>query len=387
MMLGTPNRLICLPRSRQLAYSEGAQGTKARQRSDQYRQFMRKFLITVVLIACLAPSQVAHAKAGTSCPRVGATITTKSTTFVCLQVGKKRIWRKSPKKKGTSVVNLDALKVPQTIGTVRAGAGSENGPWAVRAVLRTSTDGITFSGGETIMDQAGVPNLLTTSNGTLFAYYQDWANGNIMGVAIRRPGSTTWERYKLSISGINVAPGGANGVDPSAVELSDGRIRVFWMQRLGGARIYSATSQVGAANGIVFTYDGGFAFESAAEIYDPTVVQTAAGWALWADIGGTTAYATSTNGQKFTAQPANSAFPSSAVFPWGATRVSASDIRVIASVRGPGGADGVLFRSTDGGASFTEIGRGAIPSTAGGDVGISYDPTTGIWYQLISERM
>jgi hypothetical protein len=47
----------------------------------------------------------------------------------------------------------------------------------------------------------------------------------------------------------------------------------------------------------------------------------------------------------------------------------------------------VLFRSTDGGASFSEIGRGAIPSTAGGDAGISYNSVTGIWYQLISERM
>jgi hypothetical protein len=348
---------------------------------------MRRLLATILLVTFVVPSGVAHAKSGANCPRAGATKTTKATTFVCTKVGKKTIWRAAPKKQVTASVNLDALKVPQTVGAVRPGAGSANGPWAVRAVLRTSADGVTFSGGETIMDQAGVPNLLTTSNGTLFAYYQDWANGNVMGVAIRRPGSTTWERFKLSISGINTAPGGANGVDPSAVELSDGRIRLFWMQRLGGARIYSATSQVGAANGIVFTYDGGFAFESATEVYDPTVVQTTAGWAMWVDVGGTTAYATSTNGVNFTSQPANSAFPTPAVFPWGATRVSASDIRVIASVRGPGGADGVLFRSTDGGASFSEIGRGAIPSTAGGDAGISYNSVTGIWYQLISERM
>ena len=343
--------------------------------------------IAVIAVSLFVVPSTAQGAANTACPRIGAVKVIKKVTYTCTKVGKSRKWRKAPNAKTAATVNLNTLKVPQTIGAVRPGAGGGNGPWAVRAVLRTSTDGINFTGGETIMDQAGVPNLLTTSDGSLFAYYQDWANGNIMGVAIRRPGSTTWERYKLSISGINVAPGGANGVDPSAVELSDGRIRLFWMQRLAGARIYSATSQVGATNGIVFTYDGGFAFESATEIYDPTVVQTANGWAMWADIGGTTAYATSTNGVNFTAQPANSAFPSSAVFPWGATRVSANDIRVIASVRGPGGADGVMFRSTDGGASFTEIGRGAIPATAGGDVGISYNAATGMWYQLISERM
>ncbi len=356
---------------------------------------MRKSLVLLVLTASLfLPPAVVHAIAGTKCSVVGAQRTVAKTVFTCTRSGKSRIWRVSAnaKKIAPSTTTpmsstLDALKVPMTIGAMRAGDGAGNGPWAVRAVLRTSTDGVTFTGGETIMDQAGVPNLLSTSSGTLYAYYQDWANGNIMGVAVRRPGSTSWDRYKVSISGINTAPGGANGVDPSAVELSDGRIRLFWMQRLNGNRIYSATSSVGAGNGIVFTYDGGFAFETSTEIFDPTVVQTATGWALWASVAGGTAYATSTNGLTFSAQPSNSAFPSNAVFPWGATRLPTGEIRIIASLLGPGGSDGVLYKSTDGGSTFVEVSRGTVPSTAGGDVGISYNATTGMWYQLLSVRM
>ena len=82
--------------------------------------------------------------------------------------------------------SVSDLKVEKTTGAqVAAPANaSGNGPWVVRTVLRTSPDGESFSGGETIMDQAGVPNLLVTSSGDTYAYYQDWANGNVMGVAI-----------------------------------------------------------------------------------------------------------------------------------------------------------------------------------------------------------
>jgi len=356
---------------------------------------MRKGLVLLVLATSLfLPSAAVHAVAGTKCSVIGAQRNVGKVTFTCTRSGKSRIWKASAtsKKVAPSTATpisstLDSLKVPMTVGALRAGDGAGNGPWAVRAVLRTSTDGVTFTGEETIMDQAGVPNLLSTSSGALYAYYQDWANGNIMGVAVRRSGSSSWDRYKVSISGINTAPGGANGVDPSAVELSDGRIRLFWMQRLNGNRIYSATSSIGAGNGIVFTYDGGFAFETSTEIFDPTVVQTATGWALWASVPAGTAYATSTNGLNFSAQLSNSAFPTNAVFPWGATRLPSGEIRVIASLLGPGGRDGVLYRSTDGGTTFSEVSRGAVPSTAGGDVGISYNAVTGMWYQLLSVRM
>jgi hypothetical protein len=236
------------------------------------------------------------------------------------------------------------------------------------------------------MDQAGVPNLLVTSNGDTYAYYQDWANGNVMGVAIQRAGSKSWTRYKLHVSGFNIAPGGANGVDPSAVELPNGQIRVFWMQ--GATNIYSATSAKGKGNGIIFKFDGKTALNGfSGRVFDPTVVRTNSGWAMWVDSEGTPIYATSKDGKSFTAQTGNPLFTNAKTFPWGAVRLKNGEIRVTASIQGPGGADGVILKSTDGGLSFVEVTRGTIPSGSGGDAGIAYNPKTKQWLQLLGQRM
>ena len=284
--------------------------------------------------------------------------------------------------------SVSDLKVAKTVGTPVAAPpnSSGNGPWIVRAVLRTSSDGLSFSGAETLMDQAGVPNLLVTSAGDTYAYYQDWANGNIMGVAIQRAGSKSWTRYKLHVSGFNIAPGGANGVDPSAVELPNGQIRVFWMQ--GSTNIYSATSAKGSGNGIIFKFDGKTALTGySGKVFDPTVVRTDSGWAMWVDSEGTPIYATSKDGKSFTAQSGNPLFTNAKTFPWGAVRLKNGEIRVIASIQGPGGADGVILKSTDGGLSFVEVSRGTIPSGSGADSGIAYNSRTKQWLQLLSERM
>ena len=283
---------------------------------------------------------------------------------------------------------LSDLSVAKTVGTPVAAPpnSSGNGPWVVRVVLRTSSDGLSFSGGETLMDQAGVPNLLVTSKGDTYAYYQDWANGNTMGVAIQRAGSKSWKRYKLHVSGFNIAPGGANGVDPSAVELPNGQIRVFWMQ--GASNIYSATSAKGKGNGIIFKFDGKTALKGyTGKVFDPTVVRTNSGWAMWVDSEGTPIYATSKDGKSFTAQTGNPLFTNPKTFPWGAVRLKNGEIRIIASIQGPGGSDGVILKSTDGGKSFVEVSRGTIPSTSGGDAGIAYNPKTKKWLQLLGERM
>lgn len=328
----------------------------------------------LVIVALATPSNAAQAtNTSTDVNKVAASQILVSGSSVLLS-----------KKKPT----VSDLKVAKTVGTLVAAPpnASGNGPWVVKVVLRTSSDGLTFSGSETLMDQAGVPNLLVTSAGDTYAYYQDWANGNIMGVAIQRAGSKTWTRYKLHVSGFNIAPGGANGVDPSAIELPNGQIRVFWMQ--GSTNIYSATSSKGSGNGIIFKFDGKTALTGyTGKVFDPTVVRTSAGWAMWVDSEGTTIYATSKDGKTFTAQSGNPLFSNPSTFPWGAVRMKDGEIRVLASIRGPGGSDGVILKSTDGGKSFVEITRGTIPSTSGGDAGISYNPKTKQWLQLLSERM
>ena len=352
----------------------------------------------------MLPISSVDATAGAKCPKAGSVKQMKTVSFICTKTRKQLVWRKVRKAKGSTssattttvpsaISVLAALRIPQTVGLLKApppdATPNQSGPWATRLVVRTSSDGVSFTGREVLMDQGGVPNLLATSSGSLYAYFQDWANGNIMSVAVKAPGAATWQYYKTSIAGINAAPSGANGVDPSAVELSDGRIRLFWMQRLNGNRIYSATSTLGATNGIVFTFDGGFAFDSPLGLYDPTVVQTANGWSMWfsSDNAAGLVYATSTDGLRFSEQVANSALPIAKAFPWSASKVSSTEIRLLASINGPGGADGVIYRSSNAGASFQELGRNVLPAGVGGDAAITYQAATNTWYLMYLERM
>jgi hypothetical protein len=383
-----------------VSVKEGPARETGRGFSFVYDVAMRKI---VAIASCLLvlPISTVGATAGSKCPKAGAVKKATSVSYLCVRSGKQLFWRKTEKASGTrptttvpsAVSTLAALKIPQTVGVLKTpppdATPSQGGPWATRLVLRTSSDGVTFTGREVLMDQGGVPNLLATSSGSLYAYFQDWANGNIMSVAVKAPGSATWQYYRTSIAGVNAAPGGANGVDPSAVELSDGRIRLFWMQRLNGNRIYSATSTLGATNGIVFTFDGGFAFDSPLGLYDPTVVQTANGWSMWfsSDNAAGLVYATSTDGLRFSEQPANSVLPIATAFPWSASKVSSTEIRLLASINGPGGADGVIYRSSNGGASFQELGRNVLPAGVGGDAAITYQASTNTWYLMYLERM
>jgi hypothetical protein len=336
----------------------------------------RRYLAAFLLIATVlttAPTTGTWASTG-PCTKQGAVRTVKKVQYVCTKTGKKLSWRRAADP-------LASLVVARTVGTKRPGA---EGPAIVRVVLRSSADGATFTGSDTVMDQAGVPNLLATSDGALYAYYQDWANGNVMGVAVTRNGVRT--NYLVKIDGIDTTSM-PQGVDPSAIQLSDGRIRLYWMMARGApgtSRIYSATSAVGSANGIMFTYDGGVAFDTGSMVYDPTVVRTASGWSMWVDRSGTVQHATSTDGLRFTAAD-NSVFPNPATFPWGGVTLPDGRIRVVASVRGPGGSDGLLFESTDGGRSYAQVGSGLVPPQTPGDTGLTY--LNGTWWLLNSERM
>jgi hypothetical protein len=139
---------------------------------------MRKLPIISVTLLCLMQPLPANATAGTKCPKIGATKTVKTATFVCTKAGKVSVWKKKKLSSNSgsttiaeSAKTLETLRITQTIGSVKApppdATSNQGGPWATRTVLRTSTDGITFSGREVIMDQSGVPNLLATSSGVL----------------------------------------------------------------------------------------------------------------------------------------------------------------------------------------------------------------------------
>lgn len=372
----------------------------------QYLLSLGLIVFSVLVVSGGADASIA-VNAGAKCSKSGAVSVSNKVSYVCTKVGGKLVWKARTSSvvdttitttvsSGVTQTTTASLAVAQTIGKIKPSplGATSGGPWETRMVLSVSTDGITFTGREVVMDQAGVPNIVVGSDGTIYSYYADWANGGIMGVAIKNT-SGTWSRYKLSIEGIqtNYTPCGACGVDPSAVVLSDGRIRVFWMQRLNGNRIYSATSSLGIGNGFIFKFDGGFAFETTKEIYDPTVVQTATGWSMWVNIAasptveGTPTLLMSTDGLSFNETSSRSMFVASSVFPWGAARTPSGTIRLMAQNKGLGGAFGVIYESTNGGVSYIQLASGKLPSGASPDAGIAYDSSRSIWYLVYLETM
>ena len=163
-------------------------------------------------------------------------------------------------------------------GTAPAGAGA-GGPWSTGLSVAYADELGRFTRTEWVTDQAGVPNLVTDRNGRLLAYHIDWAAQNGMAVAVREPGPTTkestWIRYRLRIDGLPT--GKPDPVDPSAVLLDDGRIRLYWMRVVDGrATIQSAISN----DGVTFVFEPGARFSTGTELFDPTVVRHAGRWLL-----------------------------------------------------------------------------------------------------------
>ncbi|MBM3684178.1 MAG: hypothetical protein FJW83_06510 [Actinobacteria bacterium] len=163
-------------------------------------------------------------------------------------------------------------------GTAPAGAGA-GGPWSTGMSVAFADELGRFTRSEWVTDQAGVPNLITDRNGRLLAYHIDWAAQNGIAVAIREPGPTTkdstWIRYRVRIDGLPT--GKPDPVDPSAVLLDDGRIRLYWMRVVNGrAAIQSAMSN----DGVTFKLEPGDRFSTGTELFDPTVVRHGGRWLL-----------------------------------------------------------------------------------------------------------
>jgi hypothetical protein len=238
--------------------------------------------------------------------------------------------------------------------------------------LSASADGATFPAAASVIDQAGVPQLLALPDGRLLAYFVSWAQGNVMAVGIRTEG--TWAFYRVHVEGFTTNPGGANGVDPSAVLLDDGGIRLFWMQPAGAAgqsQIYSATSAPGSALGVRFMVDDGVRLDRGTMVYDPTVAHCGAEWQMWVTAPGSVVYATSTDGLAFVEKTTPSGLGTA--FPWSAACLPDGRVRLLAS---RGSTSGLPF--VGGPTGFSEDGASMLPPGALPDAGFARLPN-GTW--------
>ncbi len=111
---------------------------------------------------------------------------------------------------------------------------SKPGPWNGNLYFATSDDGLTFKKQKVFVEHAGVPNLLSTSDGTLIAVYQYFSYENtsmfnIVASSISEDNGETWsEPTKVQFEDLPeptvplLTP-----VDPTLVELADDSLRLY----------------------------------------------------------------------------------------------------------------------------------------------------------------
>lgn len=334
------------------------------------------FALAVALSMSLLSAPVAAApKPGAPCAKVGKKIVTPAWVFTCRKQRGKLVWvRKarptptpspSPSPSPTDDTTLASLEFPATRGQERpppADAGPL-GPWSTRILLSTSTTGTSFPDGLQVIDQGGVPSLLALPDGRLLAYFVSWAQDNGMAVGVLDGG--VWHFYRLDVSG---QPSLANAVDPSAVLLPDGRVRLFWMQPVrspGQSQIYSATSAPGDALGIRFVIDDGTRLAPGTMVYDPTVAHCGGEWLMWVseETRGTVT-AQSSDGLSFREVVTPPGL--SGAFPWSASCLADGRMRLLVSRDRSAGLS--LVGSSTG---FVADGAGLIPAAGLPDAGFA----------------
>lgn len=173
------------------------------------------------------------------------------------------------------------------------GAGSGRSPFDDQAMLVILDDGRRGDAvsARVLFDHASVPDLVVLPDGRWLVYFVDFsdtaARTEGLGVGMSTDGGVTWQRQTVSIGGLT----GEKAVDPDAVVLSDGRIRLYYFasrppahgrpgdpaQQEGAHEVRSAVS----ADGIRFTEEAGCRF-ACAGLTDPDVVRLADGtWRMY----------------------------------------------------------------------------------------------------------
>lgn len=203
--------------------------------------------------------------------------------------------------------------------------GGGHDPFVDQTWYATSTDGLNWSEGTLLADKASVPDVIRTSDGTLWAYWVDFThmtgpNMEQIGIARSLDNGQSWERLSnASFTGLgNIVP-----VDPDVIQLADGRVRMYFYDiavRQLEHPIYSAISE----DGIHFELEDGVRLVMD-NIYDPDVIVFPDGSYRMYVNNMDIRSASSTDGLNFTPDEGvrveNGAVPGSIVMPDGSIRM------------------------------------------------------------------
>lgn len=229
-----------------------------------------------------------------------------------------------------------------------------SGPWATRAMLAVSTNGLDFQRLHFVLsDQAGVPNVILDHEQRARVYYIDFGNGNIFASATQRDlnSLTNWIYRRVRISGLPDRQA-AVPVDPYVVLLTEDQraasvslanrvrqrdasgtlYRLYFMQAAPTPSFYSAIS----SNGFDFIKEDGVRFSAESPgCFDPVVLKTDDGWRLWGGPDGKFS-ARSRDGLHFTATGEFRA-EGARFMPWSAAALPKSGgYRLYGNFLGPG---------------------------------------------------
>lgn len=201
-----------------------------------------------------------------------------------------------------------------------SGQVPNNGPYLHDIYFATSQDGISWVlNDEVVAEHASVPELIelnqalnTYTKGTLLSYFVDASEmaepgSERIGLVASNDGGKTWSKKKnINISGLDeeMIP-----VDPSVFQLTDGRLRLYFFDIMGGfsdQRNQETNSK--PSTGIFYSAvseDGeNFVFEgesfSAAAATDPEVIYFNEQWLMYYAGAGGVHLALSSDGQTFT---------------------------------------------------------------------------------------
>ncbi len=186
-----------------------------------------------------------------------------------------------------------------------AGSGptSDPGPWKMRLLVATSSDGLTFTRkNQLITDQGDVPDMAIDSKGWIYLYYMGWTvdtETNKPVVAISTDSGATWAYKKVVLTGFD---GMSQPCDPDIQLLANGTFRLYLTSAATGAS--PGTNVAEGSDGIHFARVGTAFSYSGRNVLDPSTFYANGTWHLYAG-GQTTApganwHATSSDGRTFT---------------------------------------------------------------------------------------
>lgn len=184
-------------------------------------------------------------------------------------------------------------------------AQNQNGPWSSDLII-TSASSISSlaASSTTFVEEAGVPTLAKTSDGTLYAVFQWFPDAeesfDKVATSISRDNGVTWsEPETIVFEGMPSTL--QRAFDPTLVVLADDTLRLYFTtgeRAKQEMRIASATS----TDGVHFAYTGDAFVKAGTRLYDCAVVQIGDHWLMTTPHGPNVgAYrATSTDGIAFT---------------------------------------------------------------------------------------